>query len=631
MINRRRLLLSATALVAAAMSGGALGAHAEPAISAQVPDEVIAWLKANAIPLAAVEPGSPFHDLAALRPMLSKARVVSMGEATHGTREFFQLKHRLIEYCVSELGFTIIAFEANYGSMLAVNDYVLHGKGDIADVIAPGVGFKIYDTEEVLALIEWVRGWNVAHARKVQFHGLDMQASPEAVLHLLAYLERVAPALAAESERILAPLVSQFTFSALARHSAPVRERVSTQIKRLIEAFEAERVGWTARASETEWHLARQSAVVLEQFMRLIFAYASEDMTQVFEIRDGAMANNVAALLEAGGPDAKALVWAHNGHVKRSVNFELPEARLEAPTMGSFLHGMFGADHLVIGFAYNQGAFRVIVDPSGEMGSRVFGPAPAGYVDAAMASTGIPLCALDLTRVPAEGPVSRWMASKPRQRMLGNVLGASEHMQDFAADPRDNWDVIVFVEFTTAARGNPRSARKQAKATANAAPTNLELAGSNGIPDGWGEIGSYFPTADRYAFKVALADEPSPSGGTVVRIARSPSTLAWGDRALGQSFPAAPWRGRRLTFSAAMRADVPRIGTGAQILVEVWPEGDNAKSIVALQADGPVRSSQWKRRSVAIDVPTDAERIKISLVMTGDGEGFFGDLTLAAD
>src|SRR5215475_2436086 len=223
MIDRRRLLLNGSALVAATVLSIAQRAHADPAMGSQVPEEAIVWLRANALPLASVEPGSPFHDLAPLRPMLSKARVVSLGESTHGTREFFKLKHRLIEYCVSELGFTIIAFEANYGSMLAVNDYVLHGKGDIADVVALGVGFDIYDTEEVLALVEWVRSWNLTHPRKVQFHGLDMQSSQPAALHLLGYLERVAPELAATSERVLGTLGSQFTSFALLRHSAPMR------------------------------------------------------------------------------------------------------------------------------------------------------------------------------------------------------------------------------------------------------------------------------------------------------------------------------------------------------------------------------------------------------------------------
>ena len=78
-----------------------------------------------------------------------------------------------------------------------------------------------------------------------------------------------------------------------------------------------------------------------------------------------------------------------------------------------------------------------------------------------------------------------------------------------------------------------------------------------------------------------------------------------------------------------MRADVPRIGTGTQIMLEVWPKGENAKSIVALQAGGPLRSPQWTRCSIAIDVPANAERIQISLLMTGDGAGFFGDFELA--
>jgi erythromycin esterase len=627
MINRRRLLLSGTALVVAAVSM-VQGTYSEAAMDTPAREEAVAWLRANALRLTSVEPGSPFDDLAPLRATLRKARIVSLGEATHGTRDFFKLKHRLIEYCVAELGFTIIAFEANFGSVLAVNDYVMHGKGDIADVIAPSVGFDIYDTEEVLALVEWVRGWNLTHVRKVQFHGLDMQASPPATLYLLAYLERVAPELAAASQRILAPIASQFTAFALSRLPASTRERIAAQIKSVIDTFETERAAWVERASESEWHLARQSAVVLDQFMRGIMIESEMDG---FAIRDRAMANTVAALLEAGGPGAKALLWAHNGHVKRSANFDFPAGSYEAPTMGSFLHSMFGSEHVVIGFAFNQGAYRVATDPIGNMGSRYLGPAPAGYVDATLSATGVALFALDLTRVPSDGPVADWMAGKPRQRMLGNVPSAPEHRTDFAADPRDNYDVIIFVESATAARGNPRSVKRETGATANGEPTNLALAGKSGIPDGWGEIDSGFPTADRYSFAIALADEPSPNGGKTVRIARSPSPIAWGDRALGQSFPAAPWRGRRLTFSAAVRSDAPRIGTGAQILLEVVPKGEDVKPIVALQADGPVRSPQWARRTVVVDVPADAERIKINLVMTGDGAGFFGDLKLAAD
>src|SRR5262245_17557624 len=227
MLNRRRLLLGGTGLAAATAAASVpFAASARSlllAADSKAGEEVVAWLKANALPLATAEPGSGFHDLEPLRAVIGNARIVSLGETTHGTREFFQLKHRLIEYCVSTLGFTIIAFEANYGTMLAVNDYVLHGKGDAADVVA-GQGFAIYDSDEVLALVEWVRAWNLTHERKVKFHGFDMQTSAAAALHLLAYLERVAPELAAACERNLAPLVSYFTLHRHLSLSGSVRK-----------------------------------------------------------------------------------------------------------------------------------------------------------------------------------------------------------------------------------------------------------------------------------------------------------------------------------------------------------------------------------------------------------------------
>ena len=141
MLTRRRMLLGATALsAAAAISSVPLAARALaeglPAKPQPAGEEVTAWLKANALPLATTEPGSGFRDLEPLRSIIGDARIVSLGEATHGTREFFQLKHRMIEYCVSQLGFTVIGFEAAYGEALAVNDYVLHGKGNAKDAAA---------------------------------------------------------------------------------------------------------------------------------------------------------------------------------------------------------------------------------------------------------------------------------------------------------------------------------------------------------------------------------------------------------------------------------------------------------------------------------------------------------------
>ena len=137
---------------------------------------LLSWLRRNAIPLKTVEAGCAFADLQPLKPVIGSARIVALGEATHGTREFFQLKHRLLEFLVTEMSFTTFAIEANWPEALAVNDYVLHGRGDPAKVLA-GLHFWTWDTEEVLDLILWMRQYNIlsTHTTKVTFAGFDAQ------------------------------------------------------------------------------------------------------------------------------------------------------------------------------------------------------------------------------------------------------------------------------------------------------------------------------------------------------------------------------------------------------------------------------------------------------------------------
>jgi erythromycin esterase len=628
MVTRRGILLGATAV------GGAFALQAvlywpqppEIGTGPKVDGAVIDWLKAHALPLASVEPGTGIEDLAQLRSVIGDARVVGLGEATEGTREFLQLRHRIVECCVSDLAFTVLAFEGDYGAALTVNDYVLHGKGNAADAVT-GMNAWSWDTEEVVALVEWVRDWNLSHERKVKFYGLDMQYGQASALHLLAYLERVAPELAATSERILGRLCSRYAGKP-SRMPAAVRNRISAQIKTVLDAFAAERTRWVDQSGERDWHLARQCAVVLRQCMKFDVLLELEDQDKAVSFRGRSMAENVRALLDAEGPGAKVLIWAHNGAVQRKTLFHLE-------TTGSVLGNQLGADYRAVGFAFYQGGFRAL-GPDDELHEYAVGPAPADSVDGVLAAIGIPLLALDLRHVPADGPVARWMAKKPSQRFIPGAFDPDRAVLfAYAADPRDNFDALVFVETTTPSRSlerppqavpvTPGAAKKS-----NGEPTNLALVGAD-TPQGWQVVDNSLNP-----YKVALVDGVSPQGSRALGIARASSPLPWGDAALTQSFPAAPWRGRRLVFSAAMRAEAPRIGTGAQLLIHVWPKkgmGSTGSSslIVAAQADGLLRSADWVRRSVAIDIPADAERVQISLAVTGSVAGWFGDVALDSE
>ena len=161
----------------------------------------IAWLKSNAIEVKTVDAGTGFTDLQKLKAAIGGARIVSLGEATHGTREIFQMKHRLTEFLASELGFTIFSIEANMPEAYRLNDYVLHGKGD-PKALLKGMYFWTWNTEEVLAMIEWMRTFNASGKGRIEFTGFDMQTARVAVQGVQEFLAKVDPDYGAKVQAI---------------------------------------------------------------------------------------------------------------------------------------------------------------------------------------------------------------------------------------------------------------------------------------------------------------------------------------------------------------------------------------------------------------------------------------------
>lgn len=142
--------------------------------ASQTNQATVDWIKANAVRLQTPEAGNGFADMQPLKKIVGNARIVSLGEATHGSREFFQLKHRMLEFLASEMGFTIFSIEANMPEAYRLNDYVLNGNGDPARLLK-GMYFWTWDTQEVLEMIRWMREFNKSGKGRVQFTGFDMQ------------------------------------------------------------------------------------------------------------------------------------------------------------------------------------------------------------------------------------------------------------------------------------------------------------------------------------------------------------------------------------------------------------------------------------------------------------------------
>lgn len=154
--------------------------------------EQIAWLKKNAIVFNTAEAGSGFEDLMPLKELIGEARIVALGEGTHGTREFFQMKHRLVEFLAGEMGFTIFSIEANMPEAYRVNEYVQTGKGDPAKLLG-GMYFWTWNTQEVLDMIHWMRRFNESGKGRIEFTGFDMQFPDVAMRIVQDFVRKVEP------------------------------------------------------------------------------------------------------------------------------------------------------------------------------------------------------------------------------------------------------------------------------------------------------------------------------------------------------------------------------------------------------------------------------------------------------
>jgi erythromycin esterase-like protein len=221
--------------------------------------------------------------------------------------------------------------------------------------------------------------------------------------------------------------------------------RVSATWKDVVRSLEANRATYRSRgATEQEIEWATRNAIVVLQGVQMRTNEIS---------RDRSMAENVKWILDQS-PNEKIVLWAHNFHVAAGglggSDFE---------TMGAVLRQTYGADMVVFGFVFYQGAFQAMGRPIG-LSTFTVAPAPAGSLDATLAAARIPAFALDWRQAPRAGRgalVNPWINEEQKTRWVGATY--SESAPDnfwFDLRPREAFDVTLFIDMTTAARSNPR-------------------------------------------------------------------------------------------------------------------------------------------------------------------------------
>ncbi|MFJ1840918.1 MULTISPECIES: erythromycin esterase family protein [unclassified Streptomyces] len=360
-ISRRVLLATAAVAMGAVLAPVAVQAAevgTAGTAGAAVPTAVVGKqnpvraLERAAHPLRSTEPGGNTADLRALDAMIGDADVVGLGEATHGSHEFFTMKERVFRHLVEKKGFTTFALELSWSAGLQIDDYLQTGKGDARKIAKETLTNSPWEREEFVSLIEWMRDYNRHHPdRPVHFMGDDIGAPSlnDAFFgRVTGYVRQNHPDDLARLDELytgLRPIDDVFAY--LGKPLAE-RQQLAARAQKALELVSSRK---GSGGDAFDW--AEQNARSIAQTAKFLTLNPDdpESLNTLERFRDEVMAQNVAWWQEHTGD--KILLSAQNDH----VGYVAGDPEMYSKTQGSFLRDTMGKNYLPIGFTFNQGSF----------------------------------------------------------------------------------------------------------------------------------------------------------------------------------------------------------------------------------------------------------------------------------
>ena len=304
-------------------------------------------------------------------------RVLALGEATHGNREFQELKLEVFELAVEKYGVRAFALEANYGECEEVNRYIHGGKGKPEDY-AGKLGFTLYNTDEMAAVIKYMRDFNqtAKDGDDIRLYGFDMQSYELCHKHLVE---------AAKAERLdtteLEKLMDKEEYS---------DKFTTAERKAVISDIRSKLIAVGAPANEV------MLADILLQNADLVEAYASGDQSAPLITRDKLMADNLLWISKQEEWRGNNMIFAtgHNGHVEQNGCYDE-----EHKVMGALVAEQLGDGYYVIGTDFYHAKVNMPYNSGKRANHRFYSHDPLAK---AAKKCGYEMCWLDFSAVPED-------------------------------------------------------------------------------------------------------------------------------------------------------------------------------------------------------------------------------------
>ena len=389
-------------------------------------------------PFTSSAPSAAKEELAALDAQFAQSRIVAMGEGTHGTFEFFEMKHRLFKYLVEEHNYKAIVFEANFANTLVVNEYVLNGTGELDDVVA-NMNFWTWNTDEVKALIIWMRGYNIGKpdSEKIFFYGSDCQYKDDEIVLVLDYLSQVDTSYHTIADSLYKSFKEISSFSYVDEPDS-VQIAILHNINSVVAHLESKESDYIANSDAKSYELALQTAKVIVQVEEVLSRrnpYA----------RDKYMGENTVWWSNYIGNDAKVAFWAHNYHIMTTD--------WGWNTAGSQIEDMIGSEFINIGFSHSKGRFNAVHKVNGvnTLSEHQIEEAECNSFNFVFEHSSSDRFYLILDEVESSETLNDWLSKEQRFMMIGAVYDRTAPENYYLSmEVKTFFDVIIHFDETRA-------------------------------------------------------------------------------------------------------------------------------------------------------------------------------------
>ncbi|MGO8908012.1 MAG: protein-L-isoaspartate(D-aspartate) O-methyltransferase, partial [Bradyrhizobium sp.] len=328
-------------------------------------------------------------DLNPLMERIGSARIVLLGEATHGTSEFYRMRERITRELIIEKGFRFVAIEADWPDAARVDHYVRHLQYPPSEWTA----FARFPTwmwrnTEVRDFVSWLRKHNgtVEKNERVAFHGLDLYSLYDSIRSVLNYLDEVDPESARVARERYGCLTPWQRDPATYGHAALTGSYPTCEpdVVRTLADLQAKRRAYAEHDGERFLDAEQNARLVAnaERYYRIMY-YGSRAS---WNLRDNHMFETLKNLLAFHGPDSKAVVWAHNSHVGNAGATEMA-ARGEY-NIGQLCRREFGDQAYLVGFGTHSGTVAAASEWDGPMEIKNIRPSLQGSYEQLCHATG---------------------------------------------------------------------------------------------------------------------------------------------------------------------------------------------------------------------------------------------------